>query len=177
MLIGCACLLIAAGFMSDVPPALSARLDRTNETAGVFTQTKTMPGGQTFVSRGTFRIRPGRDFEWAVHDPFESCFLTSQDRYVYTNEDERVERELKDLPYFSRLGAVAAGDYSMFFDAFDALYKEEGGRFYVKAKPKVRELKAVLRQVEAEGGDGDFSLVATFPDGTTFKIDIQEDDE
>lgn len=175
MLVGCACLLVAAGFISEVPPALATRLVCTNETTGVFTQTKTMPDKRQFVSRGTFRIRPGRDFEWAVKEPFETCFYSTSQKYVYTNEDERVERELAELPYFSRLGAVMAGDYSLFFSTFDALYKEEDGRFFVKAKPKVRELKAVLRQVEVEGGESGFAIISTFPDGTAFRIDIEED--
>ncbi len=177
MFFGCV-VLLTAGFMAEVPPAIEARLNSTNETAGTFVQTKTMPDGKKWVSRGTYRIRPGKDFEWAVHEPFETCFFATPSDYVYTNEDERVERELKDLPYFSRLNKVASGDYTMFFDAFDALYKEEGGRFFMKAKPKAKELKRFLERVDAEGdfvGAKEWELTATFPDGTTFKIELKED--
>ena len=174
MLVGCA-LLLTAGFVTAVPPAIEKKLNATNETAGTFVQTKTMADGRELQSRGTYRIRPGKDFEWAVHEPFETCFWSNQEKYVYTNEDERVERKLEDLPHFAQLGQVATGDYSRFFEAFDALYKEEDGKFFVKAKPKVRELKRFLSQVEAEGTGEAWELKATFPDGTTFKIELKED--
>lgn len=173
MFLGCIGLLMA-GFVTAVPETIAARLNLTNETSGVFTQTKTMPDGRTFKSSGTYRIRPGTDFEWAVHEPFETCFYATTEKYIYTNEDEKVERDLKDMPQFSRFDRVAAGDYAMFFEAFNALYKEEDGRFFVKAKPKARELKRFLEKVEAEGTEEKWELLATFPDGTTFKIEVEE---
>ena len=172
MLFGCVGILMA-GFVTAVPETIAARLNLTNETAGVFTQTKTMTDGRQLVSTGTYRIRPGKDFEWSVHEPFETCFYATPEKYTYTNEDETVERELKDMPQFSRFDKVAAGDYSMFFEAFDALYKEEDGRFFVKAKPKARELKRFLDKVEAEGTPEKWKLTATFPDGTAFKIEVE----
>lgn len=168
------CLLVAA-FATEVPPLIAEHLASTNETAGSFVQTKTLPSGRRFVSSGTFRIRPGVDFEWAVHDPFETCFYATQERYIYTNEDERVERPLAELPNFARFDQAAAGDYSLFFEVFDALYKEEGGRFYVRARPKRAELKDFLKQVDAEGVPGEWSLTATFPDSTTFTIEVKTD--
>lgn len=174
MFLGCAILLMT-GFLSEVPPMVAERLNSTNETQGTFVQTKTMPDGRRFKSKGTYRIRPGKDFEWAVHEPFETCFYSTQEKYVYTNEDERVERALKDLPNFARLSEAATGDYQGFFAAFDALYKEEDGKFFVKAKPKVKELKRFLSRVDAEGEPQDWELTATFPDGTTFKIELKED--
>lgn len=171
-----ACLLIAS-FVTEVPPLIAEKLASTNETAGVFTQTKTMPDGRRFVSEGTFRIRPGRDFEWSVHEPFETSFFATPERYIYTNEDERVERKLEDLPHLARFDALAKGDFSPFFEMFDALYKEEGGKFYMRTKPKRRELKSFLKQVDAEGEREAWTLIATFPDGTTFKIEVKENRE
>ena len=146
-----ACLLIAAaGFLSEVPDPIRAKLMSTNETYGVFVQTKTATDGKSYVTKGTYCIRPGVDFTWRTLEPFETCFTASTTNYVYSNEDETVVRKLSDLPGFSRFEGVGNGDFSAFFKAFDALYAEEAGKFYVRAKPKTAELKRVLSRVDAE---------------------------
>lgn len=174
MFIGCACLLIA-NFLTEPPRAIVEHLSRTNETHGTFVQTKTLPAGEKFVSRGNFRIRPGKDFEWRVTDPFDSLFWTDRSKCVYSNEDERVERDLADLPQFSRLADVESGDFSAFFKAFDCLYKEDDPGngdvvFHVLAKPRESRLSKVLKKVEADGTLRLWTLKATFPDGTVFSI-------
>lgn len=174
MLFGCLGLLIAASFASEVPPLLEAKLSATNETCGTFVQTK-IDGARSYQTRGTYRIRPGVDFEWVTSEPFETRFYATPTTYVYTNEDERVARLLKDLPGAERFAAISRGDPKVFFDAFDALYKEEDGRFFVKAKPKVRDLKRVLERVEAEGTVTNWTLTATFPNGIKFKFDFKDE--
>ena len=173
MLIGCAFVLMAT-FVSQPPPAIEAELARTNETRGVFVQTKKLPSGEEFVSKGEFVIRPGKDFEWRVTEPFDSLFFADREKYIYSNEDECVEKPLDGLPGFSRFIAVEQGDFSDFFRTFDCLYKEddadEGGAFHVLAKPKDPKLKRVLSRVEADGTIPSWTIKATFPDGTIFCI-------
>lgn len=174
MLFGCLGLLIAAGFVKDVPPLLEAKLTTTNETRGAFVQTK-IDGARTYETRGTYRIRPGDDFEWVTTEPFETRFYATPTNYVYSNEDERVARLLADLPGSERFAAISRGDPKAFFDAFDALYKEEDGRFFVKAKPKVRDLRRALERVEAEGTVTNWVLTATFPNGVKFKLEFKDE--
>ena len=177
MFIGHACLLIAAaaGFATEVPAPLRAMLLPTNEVGGAFVQTKTTPGAasRTYVTKGTYRIRPGVDFTWRTLDPFETCFTATRETYVYSNEDECVSRRLADLPGFPRFAGVAEGDFSAFFKAFDARYAEEGGRFYVRAKPKVSELSRVLTKVDAEGVATNWTLRAELTDGTVFSVQFR----
>lgn len=174
MFFGCFVLLIAAGFVRDVPPLVAEKLTTTNETRGAFVQTK-IDDTRTYESRGTYRIRPGVDFEWVTTEPFETRFYATPTNYVYTNEDECAARLLKELPGSERFAAISRGDPKVFFDAFDALYKEEGARFFVKAKPKVRDLKRVLERVEAEGTVTNWTLTATFPNGVKFKFDFKDE--
>lgn len=175
MLLGCFGLLIAAaGFMTDMPPLLRERLASTNEVAGTFVQTKRLATGESFVSSGTFRVRPRCDFTWRITEPFDALFWTDRTRYVYSNEDERVERPLDELPAFARFAALEEGDFSDVFKAFDALYKEDPpGIFHVLAKPREARLKKVLLRVEADGCWADWVLKATFPDGTVFSLAFQ----
>lgn len=175
MLFGHACVLIAAaGFLTEVPEPIRAKLTATNETSGTFVQTKTTAEGRAYVSRGEFRIRPGVDFVWKMCEPFEACFFATPTNYVYSNEDETVSRTLAELPGFARFDDVAKGDFSAFFKAFDALYAEEEGRFCVRAKPKAGELRRVLSQVDAEGVLTNWMLRATFVDKTVFKVEFRE---
>ncbi len=170
-----ACLLIAAaGFATEVPESIRAKLTSTNETSGVFVQTKTTPDGREYVTRGEYRIRPGVDFTWRTLEPFETCFSASREKYVYSNEDESVERNLADLPGFSRFDALGEGDFSAFFGAFDSLYAEEGGKFYVRSRPKVAELKRVLSRVDAEGVLTNWTLRAELADKTVFSIKFRD---
>lgn len=158
-------------FIHDVPPAIKAKLTSTNETTGSFVQTKTLPSGESFECRGTYRIRPGVDFEWRVTDPFDSLFRSDLKTCVYSNEDECVERRLDALPGFSRFEEASRGDFAAFFKAFDVLYKEESGSvFHMLAKPKDSRLARFLSRVEADGRVGDWTLNARFPDGTAFKV-------
>lgn len=174
MLFGCFGVLIAAvGFVTEVPPLLAEKLKSTNEVHGTFVQTKT-DKAHSYVTTGTYRIRPGIDFEWRTLNPFESVFTATPTDYVYENEDETVSRPLKDLPGGEKFAKVGSGDASVFFDLFDALYKEEGGKFFVKAKPKMRDLKRVLSRVEAEGTVTNWTLKATFPNGVEFKFDFKD---
>ena len=166
-------------FATEVPPLVLARLTATNEVRGAFVQTKRLPTGEVFVSRGEYRIRPGRDFEWMVLDPFVALFSADLETYVYSNEDERVEKPLKDLPHVARIMARLSGggepDFGEFFRAFDALYKEEPeGVFHVLAKPKEPRLARVLSRVEADGTPTNWVLRATFPDRASFEIEFRE---
>lgn len=178
MFIGCLGLLIA-GFLTEIPPMLAAKLSSTNEVRGTFVQTKLTPPteraqARRYVSKGTYRIRPEVDFTWKTCEPFETTFYATPTNYVYSNEDESVTRKLSELPGFARVEAAGKGDYSAFFDAFDALYKEEGGKFFVLAKPKVGDLKRVLKRVEAEGTVTNWILKAEFPDKTTFALEFSD---
>lgn len=182
MLFGCLGLLIAASFTTEIPPMIAAKLAATNEVCGSFVQMKTTPptataSGRKYISKGTYQIRPGVDFEWKTRVPFETRFYATPTNYVYSNEDETVRKDLKDLPGFDRIpeGRPPLEMAKSFFDAFDALYKEEGARFFVKAKPKVRDLKRALERVEAEGSVTNWTLRATFPNGVTFKIDFTDE--
>lgn len=163
-------------FAQEVPPLLKAKLLATNEVSGTFVQTKTAPDGRAFVSRGTYRIRPGVDFAWRTTEPFDALFRADRTTCVYSNEDECVTRPLRDLRGYSHFAAVGAGDFSAFFDAFDARYKEEpGGVFHVLAKPSERRLAQVLSRVEADGTVTNWTLRATFPDRTTFAVEFRDD--
>ena len=173
MLFGFACLLIA-NFAVEVPQDIARHLARTNETRGAFVQTKILPTGEKFVSEGTFAIRPGRDFEWRVTEPFDSLFWADREKYVYSNEDEFVEKPLSSLPFAARFDALERGDFGDFFKAFDSMYKKDGegdeAPFHVLAKPSDARLKKVLSRVEADGTFPSWTLKATFPDGTVFSI-------
>ena len=171
MLVGCAGLLMASLAIADVPPAIAAKLTATNETHGTFVQTKRLPPGEAYVSRGTYCIRPQVDFTWRTTEPFETLFWADQSIYVYSNEDERVEKPLADLPGFARFAAAGRGDCAEFFQAFDVLYKEDDdATFHVLAKPKDARLKKVLARVEADGVLTNWVLTATFPNRTVFEI-------
>ena len=171
MLVWCAAVLAASSaLVTEVPETVRAMLLPTNETRGAFVQTKRLPDGKAFESRGTFAIRPGSDFEWRTLEPFESVFKATKERYSYSNEDEYVEKPLKDLRGFSRLSDVASGDFSVFFKAFEAMYKEENGEFHVLARPKEPRLAKFLSRVEADGKPGKWTMKATFPDKTTIDI-------
>ena len=175
MFVGCVALLMAATpFLTEVPPTLREKLAATNEVRGAFVQRKTTPEGTTYVTKGTYALRPGVDFTWKTVEPFETTFYATPTNYVYSNEDESVTRKLSELPGFARVEAAGKGDYSAFFDAFDALYKEEGGKFFVLAKPKVGDLKRVLKRVEAEGTVTNWMLKAEFPDKTTFALEFSD---
>ena len=171
MLVGCAGLLMASLAIADVPPAIAAKLTATNETHGTFVQTKRLPTGEAYVSRGTYCIRPQVDFTWRTAEPFETLFWADQSIYVYSNEDERVEKPLADLPGFARFAAAGRGDCAEFFQAFDVLYKEDdGATFHVLAKPKDARLKKALARIDADGVVTNWTLRATFPTGVTFEI-------
>lgn len=182
MLLGCLGLLIATFFTTEIPPMIRAKIADTNEVRGSFVQTKIMPptataSGRKYIAKGVYRIRPGVDFEWRTRVPFETTFYATPTNYVYSNEDETVRKALKDLPGFDRLpeGREPLEMAKGFFDAFDALYKEEGGRFFVKAKPKVRDLKRALSHIEAEGTTTNWTLRAFFPNGVSFAIDFTDE--
>ena len=176
MLVGCLAVLIAAaGFQTEVPPLLKAKLTAAEEVRGSFVQTKTSPDGRRYVSRGVYTLRPNVDFEWRTLDPFETRFYATVTNYVYSNEDETVEKPLEKMPGYERFVAAAKGDYSGFFDAFDAKYLEENGKFFVLAKPRDSRLKKVLERVEAEGTVDAFTVRATFPDKTVFEIAVKDD--
>ncbi len=164
------------GFVREVPGLLKEKLLSTNELAGAFVQTKTNPDGRAYVSRGTYRIRPGVDFAWRTTEPFDALFRADRKVYVYSNEDECVTKPLKDLKGFSHFADIGAGDFSAFFQAFDARYKEEpGGVFHVLAKPTERHLVKFLSRVEADGVVSNWVLKATFPDKTVFEVKFRDD--
>lgn len=165
----------SAGFIKEVPELLKARLLATNEFSGAFVQTKTNPDGQAFVSKGTYRVRPGVDFEWRTTDPFDTLFRTDRSTYCYSNEDECVTKPLKELKGFSHFSDVGEGDFSKFLATFDSLYKEDpNGVFHVLSKPTERHLVKFLSRVEADGTVSSWVLKATFPDKTTFKIEFKD---
>ncbi|MBR1921070.1 MAG: hypothetical protein IJ829_03570, partial [Kiritimatiellae bacterium] len=166
--------MAAAAFVSEVPETLRARLASTNEVGGVFVQTKTTGDGRRYVTRGDYELRPGRDFVWRTREPFEACFSATPTAYVYSNEDETVSRPLADLPGFSKFAAVADGDFAAFFRAFDVMYAEEGGRFYLRAKPKVADLRRVLAKVDAEGTVTNWVLRAELADKTVFSLEFAD---
>lgn len=173
MFLGCSCFLIAAtttGFLSEVPPMLEEILEPKTEIVGVFEQTKYAANGKKYVMTGEYIIRHGLDFTWKTLEPFETCFYSNREEYTYTNEDETVTKKLEDLPNSTYFVALGRGDYTVFFDLFDALYKEEDGKFYLKAKPKTRELKKALSRVDAEGTPDNWVLRAEFPNKTIFEL-------
>ncbi len=164
MLVGCLAVLMAASsFLTEAPSAIRAKLLSTNETRGSFVQVKRLPDGTTFESRGTYHIRPGRDFSWCTLEPFEALFRTTKTSYCYSNEDECVTKPLSELRGFSNFSAVEKGDFSAFFEAFDARYKEENGVFHLLARPKDARLEKFLSRVEADGTLTNWTLRATFP--------------
>ena len=177
MLAMCAAVLAAAGFATEVPGAIRERLLATNETHGAFVQTKRLPDGREFVSRGTYAMRPGRDFVWRTTEPFDTLFRATEKTYVYSNEDECVTRPLSDLKGYSAFAkSLRKGDFSPFFKAFDALYKEDAdGTFHILAKPKDSRLKKLLDRVEADGTVRSWTLCARFPDGTLFSVRFADD--
>ncbi len=176
MLTGYACLLIASTFVSEVPPLVREKLESTNEVVGTFIQTK-IDGRtkQTYVTKGEYQIRPGRDFTWRTLDPFETTFYATETNYVYKNEDEEVARNLADMSNVGYFADLGKSDWTIFFKLFDALYKEEGEKFFIKAKPKAgNDLAKVLKRVEAEGTRDKWQLTATFPDETRFKLEFTD---
>lgn len=176
MFFGCVGVLIAAsGFLTRVPPELSARLVPTNETSGTFVQVKRLPSGKAFESKGVFRVRPGVDLTWRTQEPFESLFVATQAEYVYSNEDEVVTKPLKDLPGYQGLVAARKGDFSMFILAFDTLYKAEGDEFHLLSKPKLPQLKRRLERVEIDGDATNFTMKATLPSKTTLTVTVRDD--
>lgn len=173
MLFGCSLLLIAAGFLTEVPDLLRDTVAPKAETTGVFVQTK-RDQVRTYVTRGTYRLRPGEDFEWVTKEPFESRFYATKTNYVYSNEDETVEKALKDLRGGELFATLGEGDLGKLFETFDVLYKEEDGKFFLKAKPKERRLKRALAKVEAEGRPKEWTMTATFPNGVTFTLELKD---
>ena len=166
----------APGFVTEVPARIREKLLATNELAGAFVQTKTTPDGRAFVSKGTYRIRPGVDFAWRTTAPFDSLFFADRQAYVYSNEDECVSKPLRELKGFSHFADVASGDFSRFLEAFDALYKEDAdGVFHVNCRPTERRLAKFLSRVEADGTVSNWVLKATFPDKTTFTVEFRDD--
>ena len=93
---------------------------------------------------------------------------------MYSNEDETVERRLADLPGFSRFNGMIAGDFSAFLKAFDAVHAEERGKFYIRAKPKVSELRRMIKQVDAEGVLTNWTFRAELTDRTVFSVEFRE---
>ena len=177
MFIGLISLLIASsGFITETPPLIREHLTSTNELKGVFTQTKMMDG-KKYVTTGEYHLRPGVDFTWKTQEPFETLFYATPTNYVYKNEDESVSRRLEDLPGIERFGAVMRGDFSGFFQAFDALYREEQGKFYLKAKPRLKELAELLERVEAEGTVSNWVLNIVFPTKTSFTLELKTVDK
>ena len=179
MFVGCVGLLIAAaGFLAEVPEELRLKLQPTNEVRGVFVQTKSVrdAAGTTrdYVTKGTYRLRPGVDFTWRTVEPFETCFCSTPTNYVYSNEDETVTRKLSELPGFSHFAGFAKGDFSAFFKAFDAISARENGRLYVRAKPKLAELKRVLTRVDLEGATSNWVMHAEFADKTRFSVELKD---
>lgn len=176
MLFGSVGLLIAAagGFLTEIPPALQARLAPTNETAGSFVQVKRLASGETFVTKGDYLVRPGKDFTWRTVEPFGTLFRTTRTEYVYSNEDEVVTRPLKGLPGFSRFAAATTGDFSAFLDAFDAVYSERDGRFSLMGTPKDPRLKGLLVRLDAEGDATNLTFKAELSDRTTFTLNLAD---
>lgn len=175
MFVGCLAVLIAAtGFLTEVPPRLKAKLTATNAVNGAFVQRKLTPEGREYVMKGTYAIRPGVDFTWRTQEPFATTFYATPTNYVYSNEDETVMRPLAELPGFGDFAVFARGDFSRFFTLFDALYQEDGEKFFLRAKPKVTDLKRVLRQLDAEGTLTNWTLKAEFPDRTRFTLEFTD---
>lgn len=166
MLVGCLGLLIAAsGFLTEFPEGLKPILAPEKEIRGTFVQTKTTAEGEKYVMEGEYTIRPDVDFTWKTLEPFETVFHATKTSYSYDNfEDEKVEKPLKEK-----------FDEKTFFKLFDALYKEEDGKFFLKAKPKTGELKKALSKVEAEGKIGEWTLRIEFPNKTAFLIEFKDD--
>ncbi len=175
MFIGClAVLMTAGGFLTEMPPSLEARLSATNEVKGTFIQTKRFPNDRALVSKGTFHRTADGRFEWRTCEPFETVFWADQVKYCYSNEDECVEKPLKELPGYGRFMTAAKGDYSAFFAAFDALYREEAHTFHLLAKPKDPRLKRRLSRIELDGTVTNLLFRATFPDKTRIEIQLND---
>ena len=179
MFFGYSVLLIASGFLTQVPPALQALLLPTNEISGTFVQTKTVKASDRTVVRhyttyGPYRLQPGIGFEWKTLEPFETRFYATPTNYVYSNEDESVSRPLSDLPGFSNYAdLMAKRDASPLLKAFETLYKEEDGRFYLKSKPKDGRLRRVLSRIEAEGTPTNWFMRAEFPTGDAIRLEFK----
>ena len=73
-----------------------------------------------------------------------------------------------------RFDGAIAGDFSGFFKAFDAMHAEEGGKFYLRAKPKVSELRRMIKQVDAEGVLTNWTFRAELTDRTVFSVEFRE---
>lgn len=175
MFVGCIGVLIAAtAFVTEVPTLVRERLCATNETHGTFTQTKRLATGEEFESSGFWRIRPGVDFEWRIAEPFDAVFWADQEKYIYSNEDEKVEKPLEELAGYEHFKGAQNGDFDVFFKAFDSLYKEDADGFHVLAKPRDSRLSRFLTRVEADGVVTNWLFRATFPDDTVFEVRIRE---
>ena len=174
MLFGCiGFLMSASAFVSDVPPVIRQRLSATNETSGVFTQTKRLPTGEEFVSGGLWKVWPGIDFEWRITDPFDALFRADQTKYIYSNEDEIVEKPLSELPAFEHFKDFNNADFDAFFDAFDALYKEDADGFHILAKPRDKRISRFLTRFDADGFPTNWTLRAYFRDNSSFSVNIR----
>lgn len=176
MFVWCAAVLIAStGFLTELPEPIRAKLASTNETHGSFVMNKILPDGRALESTGVYAIRPGKDFTWTTLEPFDSVFRATLETYCYSNEDECVTKPLKDLKGIASFADAAKGDFSAFFKAFDARYMEDAsGAFHVLAKPKDSRLQRVLTRVEADGCLTNWTLLATFPDQTKFKVEFKD---
>ena len=54
------------------------------------------------------------------------------------------------------------------------MHAEEGGKFYLRAKPKVSELKRMIKQVDAEGVLTNWTFRAELTDRTVFSVEFRE---
>ena len=162
----------------EVPSALVAKFAPTNEVSGAFVQRKTVQedGKETvYVTKGTYRLRPGKDFTWRTVEPFETCFYATPTNYVYSNEDERVSRPLRELPGYSHFAPVFQGDFSVALKAFKALYAEQDGRHYLRARPDSSRLAKHLERIDLEGAGKRWKAVATLPNRIRFEWTLTDD--
>ena len=187
MFLGYAGVLIAAASLgSSEPVKVTPEFARTNEflrairypdspIAGTFVQRKHLATGEDFVSSGVFSVDPGKTFEWRILEPFDSLFHATKEKYVYSNEDECVEKALSELRGYSQIASVLeaedAGD--ALSDAYEAMYTEEGGVSHVLARPRDSRMKRVLSRVEIDGTWSNLVFLATFPDRSTFEIKVK----
>ena len=162
----------------EVPPALVAKFAPTNEVSGTFVQRKIVRenGKETvYVTKGTYRLRPGKDFTWRTKEPFETCFYATPTNYVYSNEDETTGKPLRDLPGFSHFESVFKGDFSVALKAFRANYAEQGGRHYLRAKPDNFRLSRHLERIDLEGAGKRWKAVATLANQIRFEWLLTDD--
>lgn len=176
MLVGCAGILMAAATavapIREIPPALVAKFAPTNEVSGTFVQRKFVAEGDRetmYETRGTYRLRPGRDFTWKTLEPFVTCFHATPTNYVYSNEDERTSRPLKELPGYSQFKPVFGGDFSVVLRAFRATYAEENGRHYLRARPDTSRLSRYLKRVDVEGSGKKWKVIARLANEIRFE--------